>query len=66
MKRLGKEYIKHVETHELRAELLEMVAAGANAATEVARRAPIAKENFIVENVTCIVLEQMEQTPKPC
>jgi hypothetical protein len=52
MKRLGKEYIKHVETHELRAELLEMVAAGANAATEVARRAPIAKENFIVENVT--------------
>jgi hypothetical protein len=40
-----------VETHELRAELLGMVAAGAKAATEVARRAPIAKENFIVGNV---------------
>lgn len=39
---------KTKETHALRAELLENVAEGANAATEVARRAPMARVNFIL------------------
>lgn len=49
----GKERIRQIDrdTHELRAELLGMEATGAKAATEVARRAPIAKENFIVGNI---------------